>query len=105
MNARFGVSNAKVSNAHLYAAVAYRYRFKSWVFGTGLAGILLSEHADQTDRGDTLQSEMYLRYKLKPDFFATASVQYLANSGFDASDSVYDSVIFVGSVRLSYVFE
>lgn len=105
LNARLGASNAKVSNAHLYAALAYQHKFKPWVFGTGLAVILLSEHADQTGRGDTLQTEVYLRHELRPSLYVTGSLQYLVNSGFDASDTIYDSEIFVTSARLSYVFE
>ena len=105
LNARLGIANARVSNANWYGALTNQYRFKPWILGAGMATIFLSNHAEQTDRGDTFQTEIYLRNELRRGIFLTGSIQYLVNSNFDASDSIYDSEIFVGSLRVSYVFE
>lgn len=105
LNMRLGAANPQVSESHLYTALSYRYKLKSWAFGSAVALIKLSDEANQLDRDDTVQSELFLRNELQPGLYLTASLQQLVNSGFDASNIVYDERIYVSTIRLSYVFE
>lgn len=103
INLRIGAANEKVSETAGFISLAIETPVASHTLGIGIAKTMVSK-AIQTDKDDTSQAEVYIRFDLHDKLHITPSVQQIQNSGFDNSASNFDKVLTVYSVRTSYNF-
>jgi len=104
INYRLGIANPDVTAAHQFIALTYQYTWQDWTFGAASSKITLSDQVDSLTMDNTQQTEVYLRHEVSPGYFITGSLQHLVNSGFDASNEIYDDRIYISTIRMSYVF-
>ena len=103
-NLRAGFANDKVSQASQFLSAALEYPLTNSTLGLGIAHTGLSSEDATPEQDDIVQAEAYLRFSLRDDVDVTPSVQWLSNSGFDASGNSVDSEQTLLSLRLNYTF-
>lgn len=102
-NMRLGIADKTVSEAAEFVAIAGAYQVDKITYGLGFA--LTGASGDLSgDVDDTRQVEMYVRFDVCENVRITPSVQWLENSGFDASNADFDDSVLVTGVRLSATF-
>jgi len=102
LNLRLGLANPEVSPAAGFAGLAAALPLRGpYTLGAGLAWTGVSgELAGDVDH--SLQGELYLRWQLSRRLALTPALQYLRNSGFDASGSSHDASLWLAGLRLVY---
>jgi hypothetical protein len=103
-NVRLGAANDKVSQTAGFASVAVEYPAGPAMLGLGVARSWLSDEDKTPDLDDATQAEVYARFDVRDSFSLTPSLQWLENSGFDASNSVVDDSVLVYSLRANLIF-
>lgn len=103
INVRLGMANEDVSEAAGFASVALETPLFGNTFGIGIAQTRVSDKLG-AGSDDTRQAEIYLRYDVNDSLHVTPSVQWIENSGFDSTGTLYDKSITVYGVRASYLF-
>ena len=103
-NLRAGFANDKVSQASQFLSAAVEYPLTHSTLGLGLAHTGLSSEDATPEQDDILQAEAYLRFSPREDVSVTPSVQWLSNSGFDASGNTVDAEQVLLSLRLNVTF-
>ena len=103
-NVRAGLANDEVSQAAQFLSVALERPMNKAALGLGFAFTGHSSEDATPNRDDMLQAEAYLRFAPRADVSLTPSVQWLSNSGFDASGQPLDSDQLLLSLRLNYTF-
>ncbi len=101
---RLGLADDEVSQAESFVAVAIEHPIGPAAVGAGIAHTGLSDQGKAATEDDTTQAEIYARFDLNDSLHITPSVQFLKNSGFDASDSSYDAEMTIIGLRLGYSF-
>ncbi len=102
---RAGLANSEVSPVAGFLGVAYEGTMKYGAIGVGAGRIFESNKLDGSVSDDTTQIESFFRLPLPlADSHITASLQYLMNSGFDATDAVKDPRALIASVRFHLWF-
>ena len=102
-NLRLGWANEEVSSTSGFAALALEYPVAGNTLGFGLAHSEASSDLGPT-ASDMQQAELYTRFEFNQQFHLTPSLQYIRNSGFDGSGTVYDPEVTVLSLRPAYTF-
>jgi len=103
-NVRLGAANDKVSQTAGFASIAMEYPAGPAMLGLGVAHSWLSDEDKTPDLDDATQAELYARFDVRDSFSLTPSLQWLENSGFDASNSVVDDSVLVYSLRANLIF-
>jgi hypothetical protein len=103
-NLRAGVANDKVSQASQFLSAAFEHPFVSTTLGLGIAYTGLSDQDATPQLDDILQAEGYLRFTPYDSLSVTPIVQWIRNSGFDASGSTLKAEQTLFSVRFNYTF-
>ncbi len=103
-NLRAGLANDDVAQASQFLSVALERPVSNATLGLGVAYTKLSDQDATLQLDDTLLAEAYLRFSPRDNISVTPVVQWISNSGFDASDSTVDSEQVLASLRLSYSF-
>ena len=103
INLRLGWANDKVSLATGFASLALETTLATHTLGAALGKTLVSDKAG-SGSGDTLQAEVYVRIVLNDRLHLSPSLQYIENSGFDATASLHDQTITVYALRAGYAF-
>ena len=103
-NLRAGFANDKVSQASQFLSAAVEYPLADLSLGLGLAHTGLSSEDATPQQDDILQAEAYLRFSPREDVSVTPAVQWLSNSGFDASGNTVDAEQILFNLRLNYTF-
>ncbi len=102
-NVRAGIADKTVSAAADFFAIAGAYRDDKVTYGLGYA--LTGVSGDLPgDVDDTSQVELYVRFDVFENLQVTPSLQWIENSGFDASNAVFDDSVLVAGVRLNATF-
>lgn len=98
---RAGAANSAVSPAAYFLGAAYEGVTRIGAFGAGVGKIYQSSRLSSPTTDDTLQVETFLRVPLLSEqSHITFSLQYVENSGFDASDANIDSRALIAAIRL-----
>lgn len=106
-NLRAGLANDQVSPASQFLSAALEYpldRITPASLGLGVAYTGLSTEIATPGQDDILHAEAYLRLNPREDVTLTPALQWLRNSGFDASGATVDAEQLLLSLRLSYTF-
>lgn len=103
-NLRAGLANEKVSQASHFLSAALEHPLKMASLGLGVAYTGLSSEDATPQQDDMLLAEAYLRFNLQSNMDVTPAVQWINNSGFDASGNTVDSEQILLSLRLNYTF-
>lgn len=103
-NLRTGLANDEVSQASQFISAAIEHPLSNSTLGLGIAYTGLSSKDATPQQDDMLQAEAYLRFSPRENMSITPSVQWLENSGFDASGITIDSEQTLLSLRLNYTF-
>jgi hypothetical protein len=103
INLRLGAANDDVSEAAGFASLALETTLAEHTLGAALGKTRVSSKAG-SDKGDTLQAEVYMRFALRDNLHLSPSLQYIENSDFDATDSHFDQKIAVYTLRAGYNF-
>lgn len=103
-NVRAGLANDEVSQAAQFLSAALERPMHQATLGLGLAFTGLSSKDTTPNLDDMVQAEGYLRFEPRANVSVTPSVQWLSNSGFDASGQPLDSDQLLLSLRLNYTF-
>jgi len=101
-NLRLGIANEDVYEADSFVATTLEYNLKHIVSGVGIAHTWVSSQVPNKELHDMTHAEIYARFSLPYRYEVTPSLQWLHNSGFNASSSV-DESIWIGTVRLTWV--
>ena len=102
-NMRLGIADKTVSEAAEFIALAGAYQIDKITYGLGFA--LTGVSSDLSgDVGDTRQIEVFARFDVCENVQITPSLQWLENSGFDASNADFDDSVLVAGVRLNATF-
>jgi hypothetical protein len=105
LNFRAGVANEAVSDVSAYAGISYRYQRPRGTFGLGAARIFQSPHARTATSDDTDHIEAWYRVPVIANHLQiTADIQYVRNSGFDASGTPAGANAVLAALRFNYVF-
>jgi porin len=103
-NLRAGLANDKVSQASHFLSAALERPMSKATLGLGIAYTGLSSKDTTPQQDDMLLAEGYLRFTPHQNISVTPSVQWLNNSGFDASGNTVDADQTLLSLRLNYTF-
>jgi len=103
LNLRLGIANEDVSEAASFAGLALERQLDNTALGIA-AGYTGVSGEGGGAKEDISQSEVYFRFEINNHLEVTPSVQWVKNSGFDASDSNVDSELVVYSLRMSMIF-
>jgi len=103
LNLRVGMANDKVSEAAGFIGLALETELAGDTLGIGVAQTDVSDKAGP-GKEDTRQAEVYLRMVLADNLRITPSLQWIENSGFDNTATVYDKSLLVYGIRASYLF-
>lgn len=104
INLRGGVANDEVSEAAGFVALAAEHSYSKYTIGAGISRTWLADAARSPNRDDQSSAELYARYAVADNFSVSPSIQWLQNSGFDASEINYAREVVVYSLRGSYTF-
>ncbi len=96
-NLRLGWTNAKVSKAADFQALALEYPCDFATFGLGVARTGASGDLESVEA--TLQFEAYVRFDPFPKFHISPDIQWIRNSGFDLDGSAW-----IAGLRMGYNF-
>ena len=102
---RLGYANPRVSQASAFVGGGYQYLAPPFVYGLGLAHTFLSGRARAPGLGPTTQGEGYVRRRIAAGWFVTGGLQWIHNSGFDATSADRGADVAVWSVRLTTLLE
>lgn len=103
-NLRAGLANDAVSQASHFLSAALERPLNRATLGLGIAYTGLSDQDATPQQDDMLAAEGYLRFALRDDMHVTPSVQWLNNSGFDASSNPLNAEQILASLRFNYTF-
>lgn len=103
-NLRAGLANEQVSPTSRFLSAAVERPLAGATLGLGIAYSGLSPQDTTPQQDDQLQAEAYLRFAPRDDVSLTPAMQWLRNSGFDASATTVDSEQWLLSLRLNYTF-
>ena len=103
-NIRLGAANEEVSQTARFASFAIEYPLGLPTVGLGIAHSWLSDDDNTPDLDDSTLVEIYARFEVIDQLSVTPSVQWLENSGFDASEAVYDDSLVVYGLRATATF-
>jgi hypothetical protein len=103
VNLRLGVADEDVSEAASFVAVSAGYEYGTVTYGAGIAQTGVSDDV-AGDVDDTTQIELYAGWDVRENLQITPSLMFLQNSGFDSSDSAFDSDVILGAVRTTFTF-
>lgn len=103
-NLRAGLANDNVSQASHFLSAALERPLLTARFGLGFAYTGLSGEDATPQQDDQLLAEGYLRFTPRDNINVTPVVQWLSNSGFDASGNAVNSEQVVASLRVNYTF-
>lgn len=103
-NLRAGLANAKVSQASHFLSAALERPLHKATLGLGIAYTGVSNKDTTPQLDDMLLAEGYLRFALRQQVTLTPALQWINNSGFDASGTPLHSDQVLASLRLSYTF-
>ncbi|MDT8384468.1 MAG: carbohydrate porin [Gammaproteobacteria bacterium] len=106
-NLRAGLANDQVSPASRFLSAALETPLRQInraSLGLGVAYTGLSSELATPGQDDTLHAEAYLRLSPREDVTLTPALQWLRNSGFDASGATVDAQQLLLSLRLNYTF-
>lgn len=103
-NLRAGLANEKVSPASHFLSVALEHPLHEAALGVGMAYTGLSSKDATPQQDDMLLAEVYLRFQPRAEISVTPIVQWLENSGFDASGNTVDAEQLLFSLRYNQTF-
>lgn len=103
LNLRLGVANEKVSAASDFISLALQTRVFDRILGLALARIGVSEELAGV-RDDRYQAEVYWRLSVMDGVHLSPTLQWVRNSGFEASDAGLKTDLFIYGLRASYLF-
>lgn len=103
-NFRAGLANNKVQQGSEFLAYAVQVPWKSHTVGAGISWTGVSSVGKTATQDDTVQAELYLAWNVNKSLVITPSLQWIRNSGFDASGSSFDKNQAVFSVRMQLGF-
>lgn len=103
-NIRLGAANEEVSQTARFASFAVDFPLGISTVGLGVAHSWLSDDETTADLDDSTLVELYARFDVWDELSLTPSVQWLKNSGFDASNTAYDDSLMVYGLRATAVF-
>ncbi|MDY6799506.1 MAG: hypothetical protein SVX28_12410, partial [Pseudomonadota bacterium] len=103
LNLRLGMANEKVSAASDFISLALQTRVFDRILGLALARTGVSEELAGV-RDDRYQAEIYWRLSVMDGVHLSPTLQWVRNSGFDASDTGLKTDLFIYGLRASYLF-
>lgn len=103
-NLRAGLANEDVSQASQFLSLSLARPLKQAALGLGVAYTGLSSKDATPQQDDMLLAEAYLRFEPRVDMSVTPAVQWLENSGFDASGNTVDAETLLFSLRVNQTF-
>jgi len=101
---RAGLADSEVSAAARFAALSVEVPSAFATLGAGVARTWLSGAAAASGTGDTGHAEVYARIDIGETLHITPAVQWIMNSGFDASGTAFDDDLLIAGVRAGYSF-
>lgn len=106
LNVRVGQANDEVSEMEGFVSSAYLWSSGFYKLGIGITYGKVSDKLQQIDTSldDQYQFEAYTRIHIDKDWHITPSLQWIHNSGFDHSETHYDSDVIVAGIRLNWVY-
>lgn len=99
---RYGIANDDVSRAAGFWGLTYQQEMDKITVGLGVARITVADSLDEEGAKDTVQSELYLKYRFSDSIEGTFSYQRIENSNFgtmtnlDMSPGIYTVRLSVG---------
>lgn len=103
LNLRLGAARESVSEAARFIGLAATMPLTPSLH-LGLGGAWTFASGELADAGDRLQGEVYAHWQASGHLHISPSVQYLRNSGFDASGSSVDAEQWLVGLRAGYQF-
>ncbi len=103
-NIRLGMANDKVSQAARFASMALEYPLGNHTLGAGYAHTWLSDEETTSGLDDNRQAEVYVRMDVRENLSITPALQWIKNSGFDASNTMVDDSLLVFGARMTLSF-
>ncbi len=105
LNLRGGLSNPEVSQTSAFVSVAIARPLGSATLGAGIAHAFLSDDDPVASNDDTTQAEFYLRFDPFEGMHVAPHLQWIRNSGFDASGTAFDEDQLVVGIRIGLLFD
>ena len=103
-NVRAGLANEKVSQASRFLSAALERPLGKATMGLGIAYTGLSSDDITPELDDMVLAEAYLRFEARENMSVTPSIQWIENSGFDASGNTIDAEQTVLGLRVNQSF-
>ncbi len=101
---RLGWTNPDVFQGKAFAGLTWEYRARRLTFGAGASHIWVSSKLPEPNKGDLTQLELYARMDIGHGVEITPDIQYVVNSSFDRSGSVYDKAVTIYGIRAAFAF-
>lgn len=101
---RLGWTNPDVFQGRAFAGLTWEHRFEHLTVGAGASHIWVSSKLPEPDKGDLTQLELYARMPVGHGIEITPDIQYVVNSSFDKSGTVYDKAVTIYGIRVAFAF-